>query len=120
MSQLQRAFAEAISNIVKANPGITFLGVKLTGVDANPVVIDDPDQAYRNLKALRYEALAKLKDTSDGYEIVSTYQNLERYAWFTRCHYIQNDAGSAVRFSQEINDLERLSTPWFEVVKPKM
>jgi len=120
MSQFQRAFAETISNVIKANPGINFLGVRVIDLAINNVVIDDPDRAYWKLRELRFAALKDLKETSDAYTIVSTYQNLERYAWFTRCHYIQNNGGLASRFTEEINELERLSTPWFEVVKPKM
>lgn len=121
MVQFQRAFVETISNIIKADPGIKILGIKVIGGAVNNVELVDPDKAYWDLKRIRLSALNDdLKETSDAYDILSTYQNLERYAWFTRCHYVQPNAGLATRFTQEINDLEIVSAPWLKIVKPTM
>jgi hypothetical protein len=119
MDQFQRAFTQLIANLTKADPGISILGIRLTGVTSNPVEIEDPDKAYISTKAAVLNSLdEKLTDGSNAYDILSAYQNLEVAARFARCHYI--DQALDVLWVKEANDLERLSLPWVTVVKPTM
>lgn len=117
MDQAQRAFSTFIENFIKADPKIVLFGIKIVSASAEPIVITDPDKAYFSTKAA---VIARLnKDTSDNslaYDMLSAYQNLERGAMFTRCHYLGQSLD--VKFVREVNELERLSKPWVTVVDP--
>jgi hypothetical protein len=119
MDQFQRSFVQLISNLKKADPSITILGVRIINLDVSDIKIDYPDQAYISTKAAILAALQKsVRDDSKAYNILSAYQNLERAASFTRCYYI--DQALETRWVQEVNELERLSLPWVLVVQPTM
>ena len=107
LDRLQRSFAQLISNLNKANPGIRILGVTIIDVSANEVKIDNPDQAYASTKAAVMSRLEQtMSDESNAYDILSAYQNLAMAASFTRCHYI--DLALAVRLTEEVNEFDRL------------
>lgn len=118
--QMQRAFAQLIADLKDANPEARLFGfVPLVNVTASKIKIVDPDKAYFSTKAALLNALDnKVTDDSKAYEILSSYQNLERAAKFARCHYIDQALG--IRFAGEVNDLERLSLPWVLIVTPSM
>jgi hypothetical protein len=119
LDQAQRGFAAAIDNLIKTDPGIRILGITIITFHAKHVQIDDPDKAYISA---RDNVMSKLRETTndstDAYEILSAYQNLERAARFARCHYIDQDIGK--KYTKEINELERLSDPWVSVVDVTM
>jgi hypothetical protein len=119
LDDLQRSFAGLIANLKRADLAVQVLGVRVLDLGANNIVIDDPDQAYWSTKA---DALAKLEreisDNSKAYQILSTYQNLERAAKYAQCFYL--DQALERRFVGEVNDLERLSFPWVVTVTPTM
>jgi hypothetical protein len=114
--QLQRAFQEAIANLIKSDQSVKILGIKIIDLSANKIELEDPDLAYRSYRDSRLAALKKLGPHSEAYLILSTYQNLERHAWYARCHYAVIQASLAAAFTKEIDDFERLSRPWFDVV----
>ena len=117
--QLQRSFAQLISNLKKANPGVTILGIRVIDLDVSDIKIDYPDQAYISTRAAVLDSLKKtVTDKSKAYDILSSYQNLERAARFTRCYYI--DQSLDTRWVAEVNELERLSLPWVLAVQPAM
>jgi hypothetical protein len=117
--QLQRAFAGSIQNLIKADPSINILGLKVVEGTANPITIDNPDDAYNSTKLAVMSRLEKdVKDSSRAYMILSAYQNLERGAKLARCSYI-DQAGEDLWLT-EVNNLERLSRPWVSVVQPSM
>lgn len=119
MDQFQRSFSQLIANIKKANPAISILGIRIINLDVGEIKIDFPDQAYISTKEALIGALREKKNNDfSAYTILSTYQNLERAASFTRCHYI--DQALDTRWVQEVNELERLSLPWIQVVEPSM
>jgi hypothetical protein len=119
LDQAQRSFIQLISDLKKADPGVTILGIRVLDLKVNDVKIDYPDQAYISTKKAVLDALGKaVSDKSKAYEILSAYQNLERAAVFTRCYYI--DQALNTRWVEEANELERLSLPWVIVVKPTM
>jgi hypothetical protein len=119
MDQAQRAFAAFIGNLIKADPSVKILGIKVIDLGANNIQITDPDQAYISSKSAALTALNQnQKDNSRAYSILSVYQNLERGARFTRCAYMGQ--GLEWRWVKEINELELLSLPWLTVVEPKM
>jgi hypothetical protein len=120
--QMQRAFSTVFATLQKADPSITtFLGLTAAHLHVNQVKILDPDVAYKNLKKATFDLLNNeqyVNDNSPAYIILSSYQNLERIAKLTRCHYL--DQVFEDQFILEANDLERLSLPWRWVVRPRM
>lgn len=119
LTEGRRAFALMVEDVRLANPGITFLGLRLTGVRAESVEILDPDQAYRSVRDARLAQLRRtVNDRSAAYEIISTYANLQRMARLTLCHYL--DQSVAGLWITEINDLERRTVPWTTVVRPRL
>jgi hypothetical protein len=110
-----RSFAELISTLKKADPGIKIFGIKIVNLGTNDVQILKPDEAYGSTKK---EALRKLEkdvtDSSKANDIFSTYQNLELSAKFTACSY----KGQAAEqdYIQDANEFERRSIPWRTVV----
>jgi hypothetical protein len=121
MDQFQRSFAQLITNLKKADPSVTILGVRILSLNTNDVQIDQPDQAYISAKTIVFNNLnddKKVNDDSKAYDILSAYQNLERAARFTRCHYINQRLET--RWVEEVNELERLSLPWVTIVSPTM
>jgi hypothetical protein len=119
MDQLQRSFVQLISNLKKADPSVTILGIRVINLDVSDIKIDYPDQAYLSTEATVFASLRNsVTDGSKAYDILSAYQNLERAARFTRCYYI--DQALETRWVQKVNELERLSLPWVLVVQPTM
>ena len=117
LNTAQQSFAGLISTLSKADPAINLLGIKLIDVSTNQVQIDTPDDAYRSTKQAAMKALEKATtDNSNAFDILSTYQNLEAAAKFTRCYY--KNSSEELIFTHEVNDLERLSLPWVTVVHP--
>lgn len=114
--QIPKAIQEALDRLNQSEPGISFLGIKILKFKAKSVPLDDPDIAYRTLRAGYFERLDALKPDADPYWIVSAYGNLERLARLARCNYIDQPA-NVLYFDREINDLERLSRPWSNFVK---
>lgn len=114
--QLQRSLAGIIAELNAADPSIRIFGVTIIDLSLKKIIVDDPDKAYRSAREAKLALLSRtINDNSDAYLIVSTYQNLERLARFTRCHYI--DQHLSLTFTQEINDLARLSLPWMSFVR---
>ena len=111
--QFQRGLVEAITNLRKADPGITILGIRVVGFRAEDVTIIDPDMAYRSMKAKRLENMKYITERSDSYQIVSVYENLARIAKLARCNYI--DQPSAVLYINDMLEFQRLSRPWIEL-----
>ncbi|MBI5012679.1 MAG: hypothetical protein HZC06_08090, partial [Methylocystis sp.] len=69
---MQRGFAELITNLRKANPGVKILGVKLAELSADEVTITDPDQAYVSTKDVLIEKADKeWTDDTPAFEILS-------------------------------------------------
>jgi hypothetical protein len=119
MNQFQRAFAQLIANLKKADPSIRILGITVVDLTAGDIKIDNPDDAYISTKSAVFDTLKReVSDKSKAYRILSAYQNLEVAAKFTRCHYI--DQALEKRWVEEVNELERLSLPWVLVVTPTM
>ena len=117
--QLQQAFSNFISNLKKADPSITIFGYHLVGVSLDQVKIDDFNVAYVSTKSIVLTALNKqINDQSSAYRILFAYQSLEKAAMSARCAYARQPS-SAIWFTQEVNDWERLSRPWVSVVRPK-
>jgi len=115
MDQSQRAFAQLVSDLNQAHPGIKFLGVTIFSTDVKDIKISNPDAAYWSTKSVVMTDLkSSVQDTTDAYVIFSTYQNLERNARFARCNYLDQDG--AIIFTREINNLERISHPWINTV----
>jgi hypothetical protein len=117
--QLQRAFANLILTLKKADPTLTILGYRIVNVETNEVIIDNANDAYVTTKAAAVTALKRMDDKTDAYRIVFTYQNLEKAAMYTRCAY-NGQLSSQVIFTKEANDWERLSAPWVSIVTPKI
>jgi polyhydroxyalkanoate synthesis regulator phasin len=116
--QAQRAYLELIKNIRKSGFGLQILGIKVVDVVLQDVEITDPDLAWRSTRDALFKKLnSQINDSSDAYEILSGYQNLERGARFTRCHY--QDQVLAIRMTREINQLEIISGPWVNIVEPQ-
>jgi hypothetical protein len=117
--QFQKAFATAINNLEKANLGVSILGWHLGGVDGKQIVIDDPNNAYISTRSATLILLnQQTEDNTAAYQIFFAYQNLEKAANYARCAYV-NQPASAVWFTSEANDWERLSRPWIEIVRPQ-
>ena len=115
LDQARRAFEKILEDISLSEPGIEIFGYKFVKYSSKKVIIENPDVAYNEAKKVILEKLAKsVTNQSNAYEILSTYQNLERSARFVRCHYI--DQALAVKYTREINELEVLSAPWVGVV----
>jgi hypothetical protein len=117
MDQMHRAFVQFLNDLRQADPSINILGIKIVTDALNPITITDPDKAYISSRDAALAALDKnVKDDTNAYDILSTYQNVERNAKFVRCYYIGQ--GLETRWVKEVNDLERLSAPWISVVEP--
>ena len=115
--QLQQAIVDATANLSKSDPSIHLFGIKLLDLEFKKVTIENPDQAYFATKqAVLTRLNSSQKDGSQAYEILSTYQNLERVASLTKCHYLGQSLEN--RFIIEANEMERLSVPWEQVVYP--
>ena len=109
--QLRRVAEKTISDVIKADPGVTVLGIKISGTHMDNIEITDPDEAYISAKHAILDKLDKdINDDSQAYLILSAYQNIERMARFTRCYYIGQVYD--ILWVQEVNELERLSSPW--------
>ncbi len=113
--QLERSLARLIETIIDANPGITILGIRVGGVSVKSVTITDPDKAYVSTKRYYLEHLKTLKESDPAFEILSAYQNIARFARFTRCHYL--DLQEGLLFVEEQKDFEIKSSPWLRVVR---
>ncbi|WP_404650857.1 hypothetical protein [Bradyrhizobium sp. USDA 336] len=118
-SRLQAAFAEILKQLVKADPRIEVAGYKAMEFIVNPVQIQNPNEAYRDAKEKAFRALGKdhFTDRSNAADIFWTYQNLKVMARWTRCRY---DASGATALTLEMNELERLSEPWINVINVKL
>jgi hypothetical protein len=116
MIEGRRAFALTLHDVIRANPGITIGGIRLTNLVANPVEISDPDQAYQGIRDARMSYLRSrsINDQTKAYEIVSVYANLERMARLTLCSYLDQNVSSI--WLREINEMGRLAAPWTVVV----
>jgi hypothetical protein len=118
LNTTQKAFAGLISTLSKADPAIRIFGIKIIDLSTNDVQITEPDRAYFSTKTIAISNLEKnMKDGSQAYEILSVYQNLEKAVKFTRC-YFRGQIAETTTWTREVNDLERLSTPWGTVVQP--
>lgn len=118
--QMQRAFAQFISNFRKAHPGVSILGIRVVSATTDEIEIVDANTSYMTMKAAVMKALNdEIKDDSKAARILYAYQNLEKAARFARCIYIDQPA-SNVSFTWEINEWERLSLPWVSIIMPQM
>lgn len=116
MDQIQRMYADFIANLRESEPGISIFGIKIISISAKKVDVTDPDKAFFSLKEAVLKRLrSDIKDDTSAYDILSAYQNLARLARLTRCHYI--DLPLAAVMTREVNDLNRLSLPWTQVVQ---
>lgn len=113
--QLERSLAKLIEEIIAANPGINMLGIRVGGLTVNSVTITDPDQAYRSTKKYYLGKLKTIKESDDAFDILSIYQNIARFARFTRCHYLDLEEG--LLFVEEQKDYEIKTSPWINVVR---
>lgn len=119
MNKGREAFADVVSDLGRANPGLYIFGLKIIDLKTKKIEISDPDQAYRAMKKQKVDQLiAETNDGSPAYNILSTYSNLQRMATFTMCSY-QNQSAKLV-WAQEISDIERLSIPWTYAVRPTL
>lgn len=114
--QIQRAYAELVDNLRKSEPGIVIFGIKIISLSAKKVDVSDPDKAFFSLREAVFKRLnSDTSDNTSAYDILSAYQNLARLARLTRCHYI--DLPLAAVMTKEVNELNRLSLPWVQVVQ---
>ncbi len=122
--QLNNGMAEAVTALRKSSPGIYLFNlIPIATFSANDIQKADPDKLYIELKLHRLQALDKIKADDPAYEFVSTYQNIARMAYYARCHYLRvgsADSPLAMRFTEEMNELDRLSHPWSAVLSPAM
>lgn len=118
MDQLQRSLAQLIENIIASNPGVEILGIRVVDVEFERIKIVDPDKAYLSTKRYYLDRLQEITPSDNAYEFLSTYQNIARFARFTRCHYIETSL--AAIFVEEVAEFERLSKPWLQVVRPEI
>lgn len=117
LSTAQKSFAGLITNLNKADPAIRIFGLNVIDLHTNNIDITDPDTAYRSARTLAVDNLEKnITDRSRAYDILSTYQNLEKIAQYNRCYY--RNQNSEYLWTEQVNDLERLSAPWVTVIEP--
>jgi hypothetical protein len=113
----QIQFANYIASLSDAKPGIKFLGITIFSWGTEKEIkITHPNDAYYAIKRATLQRLENLTDGAPAYEIYSAYQNLIRGAELARCHYLGEDLGRD--FGKEVNDLQRLSRPWSELLSP--
>lgn len=112
---LQRALAQAISNIRRSDPKFVVVGVPAVRLDLQPIEIQFPDQAYAAVKKKEEERLLSLEDGDSASIIFSVYLNLARLARLTQCHYL--DQRAARVFRQDYYNFERLMEPWVSAVE---
>jgi hypothetical protein len=116
MDQVQRSLAKIVADIRQAQPGVKIFGITFLSASVQDIKIDDPNAAYFSAKKLALDNLqTSINETSKAYTIFATYQSLEKLANSTRCIYI--DQSAATIFTREINEWERLSVPWINVVQ---
>lgn len=114
--EFRQGMADILSDLRKSDPHVTVAGITIVDFKSNKFEINDPDKAYWDLKKKRLLLLENdVTDDSNAYEILSTYQNLERAAKFARCSYL--DQALDLMFVSETNGLELLSLPWTTTVR---
>lgn len=116
INQGRQAFANVVSDLGRADPGLYILGLKIIDLRTKTVQVEYPDQAYWNMKKKLFDHLrASVKDDTDAYDIFSAYTNLGEMARLTLCSYINQPAANKI-WTQEMNQMEVLAAPWTDVV----
>jgi hypothetical protein len=67
IDEMQRGLGEMIGNIIKANPGVKILGIRIVDVFLTKVKITDPDLAYSSTKAHYLSLLKETKETDPAF-----------------------------------------------------
>jgi hypothetical protein len=115
--QIPRALAQVISNIKKADPHASILGIRVASLSVNPIQIKEPDKTYISIRDAYINDLPLLVDNDAAYAIVSAYANIIRAARFASCSYQHQPL--FLYFLREQFEYARLMAPW-ESVSPKM
>lgn len=116
--QVERGLSKIIGEIISSRPGVKIFGIRVINFSLNEVEITQPDQAYRSTKKALLDRIAAIKDQDDASEILSAYQNIARFAGFTKCYYL--GLGLDEQYADEQLKYEKLSSPWLHVVGPRL
>ena len=108
--QFQQAIADAVSNIHDADPGIDILGFRIINFSTKKIEIVDPDKAYIFLRDKRLKELETIKADDKAYEILSTYGNIVRAAYFAVCGY--RDPTVVGKLLEQELEFERRAAVW--------
>jgi Holliday junction resolvasome RuvABC endonuclease subunit len=108
--QIQELIANAVAELRAADPGVTFLGIRIINLSLKQIQITDPDQAYTSVRDAYLKRMNLLSSTDPAYAIVSTYANIERLAEEASCAY--RDPTVAAAFLREEFNYRRLAGAW--------
>jgi hypothetical protein len=116
----EESLASLLNQVSEARPSIRFLGITIVDVTTKKLSITNPNDAYQSAKQQTLDALSKdLRDNSSASRIFFAYQSLQAAAKYALCYYTLNNgpAGQKI-WVGEVNDMERLLTPWTVVLLP--
>ncbi len=118
--QVPRAVVDLREQVKEANPRILLFGfIPLFSLKVDPS--DDLATADLKFESKKNKLLSDLNcdttESSNAYQILSVYQNIEFAAWSLKCIFRKQEAEN-LRLTKEIADMERLSMPWVRVVTP--
>jgi hypothetical protein len=117
---VQKAAVTAVQNLSKEKPTLTLFGVRIASLTADQVSISEPDQTYVQTRDLVISHLnSDITETSNAYEIVSAYRNLENLARDTQCFYLDNPSAQ-VDFVNEASRFQVSQQAWAAVAPPEL
>jgi ElaB/YqjD/DUF883 family membrane-anchored ribosome-binding protein len=119
-STAEEGLASLLNQLSDARPRIRFLGITILDVQTKKLTIDNPNIAYVSAKEEALKALnGDLKDSSEARRIFFTYQTLQASAKYALCYYTLNNGPAGQKpWVSEVNDMERMLTPWTDVIQP--
>jgi hypothetical protein len=119
-STAEEALAGLLNQISEARPAISFLGITILDFRTKKLSITNPNVAYQSAKAESLGALSKdVRDSSAAVRIYFAYQSLQAAAKYALCYYTLNNGPAGQRlWVEEVNEMERLLTPWTVVLLP--
>jgi hypothetical protein len=119
-SSAEEALASLLNQVSQARPTVRFLGITILDLSTKKLTINNPNVAYQSAKKETVDALTReIKENSSASRIFFAYQSLQAAAKYALCYYTLNSGPAGQKlWVDEVNDLERLLTPWTVVLLP--
>jgi hypothetical protein len=118
----EESLASLLNQVSAARPSVRFLGITIIDLTTRKLSITNPNVAYQSAKQQTLETLNSsdgLNDKSAASRIFFAYQSLQAAAKYALCYYTLNNGPAGQKlWVEEVNDMERLLTPWTVVLLP--